>query len=246
MSEIELSFIIPLLNEEKNVTPLYDGLSRILRGLNKTYEIIFIDDGSSDGSWLRLRQLRAKNPVVSIVRFMKPYGQTAALTCGFGLARGETVVTMDADLQSDPEDIRKLLLKINEGYDVVASRRTNRRDPFFRTVLPSVIGNVFIRFFWRTELHDIGCTLKAYKSKVIKEISLFGEMHRFIPLLIDRNRYRVAEVEITHFPRTYGRSHYGFSRALKIVSDLLQLTLVKKSLRKAPTYIIQEQCLGSS
>jgi glycosyltransferase involved in cell wall biosynthesis len=218
--KVELSIVIPVFNEEENVGLLYDRLKAVLKELDKDYEIVFIDDGSSDNSFQVLKGLNKKNRDIKIIQFRKNFGQTAALAAGFDYARGEVIVTLDADLQNDPQDILLLLEKMNEGYDLVSGWRKNRQDPLLTRRVPSYFANCLISWFTGVGLHDYGCTLKAYKKEVVKNISLYGEMHRFIPALASWSGVSIAEVSVRHYRRKHGRSKYGLSRVIKVLLDL--------------------------
>lgn len=216
-----LSVVIPSFNEEENIKLLYPKLKSVLESLKKNYEIIFVDDGSTDKTDDFLRNICQDDENVKVVVFRRNFGQTAALSAGFDYAEGEVIVTLDADLQNDPEDIPLLLKKIEEGFDVVSGWRANRKDPFLTKRLPSYISNWLISLFTGVKLHDYGCTLKAYKKEVVKNIKLYGEMHRFIPALAEWVGASICEAEVKHFPRKYGKSKYGFSRIGRGLLDLL-------------------------
>ena len=217
----DLSVIIPVFNEEKNVKLLYAKLKSVLDTLAKKYEIIFVDDGSTDGTSYLLHQICQKDKDVKVIIFRRNFGQSAAISAGFDYARGDIIVTLDADLQNDPEDIPHLLEKVNEGFDVVSGWRIKRKDPLLTRRLPSYISNWLISLLTGVKLHDHGCTLKAYKKEVAKEIKLYGEMHRFIPALASWVGASICEVEVGHSPRRYGKSKYGVSRIGKGFLDLL-------------------------
>ncbi len=218
---IEISLVIPVFNEEESLPELYAQLGRVCPGLGKPYEIIFIDDGSTDGSFETLMRLRAGDPRVRIIRFRKNFGQTAALAAGFDLARGDVIVTLDADLQNDPADIASLLGKIDGGYDIVSGWRKDRKDRFLSRRLPSIMANGLISRFTGVKLHDYGCTLKAFRREVIKNINLYGELHRFIPAIASTMGVSIAEVEVRHRPRMKGKSKYNIMRTPKVLLDLL-------------------------
>jgi glycosyltransferase involved in cell wall biosynthesis len=182
-NDVFLSVIIPVYNEEESIQPLHERLMDALAPLTKTYEVIYVDDGSRDSSFPRLVEIAQQDEAVRVIRFRRNFGQTAAFSAGFDHARGEVIVTMDADLQNDPQDIPKLLEKMNEGYDVVSGWRVNRKDPFLTRRLPSVIFNWMIAAVTGVKLHDYGCSLKAYRREVIENLRLYGEMHRFVPAI---------------------------------------------------------------
>ena len=219
--EETVSVLIPVYNEEGNLSLLYDKLEAALQKTERAYEIIFVDDGSSDGSLEILLDLREKNPNVKIVSFARNFGQTAALSAGIDCSKGDIIIPMDGDLQTDPEDILPLLQKIEEGYDVVSGWRKDRKDPFWTRRLPSMIANKIISWIGGVHLHDYGCTLKAYKRDILKNIKLYGEMHRFIPIYAQWIGARVSEIPVRHFPRGSGKSKYGMNRIFKIILDLM-------------------------
>jgi len=216
-----VSVIIPLLNEEKNIPILYDELTQTLRKTGLDYELIFVDDGSTDSSLPILENIQQNDYYVKIISLRKNFGQTAAMSAGFDLAQGDIIIAMDADLQNDPADIPMLLAKINEGADLVTGWRYNRQDPFFSRKLPSKIANRIISFATGVHLHDYGCTLKAFKHEVIKTIKLYGEMHRFIPAIASAMGVTIAEVKVNHRARRFGTSKYGISRTLRVILDLM-------------------------
>jgi glycosyltransferase involved in cell wall biosynthesis len=218
---MNLSIVIPLYNEEKTVEPLYAQLKAALEGTGREYEIIIVDDGSTDGSFDVLKRLYEDDERLKVIRFRRNFGQTAAFAAGFDRSQGEVVITMDADLQNDPADIPLLLAKIEEGYDVVSGWRLPRRDPFLTRRLPSTTANWLISQVTRVHLHDYGCSLKAYRREVVKNVQLYGELHRFIPAIANWMGVSVAEVPVRHFPRRFGKSKYGFSRTARVLLDLL-------------------------
>lgn len=221
MCTLNVSVVIPLLNEEKNIPILYDELTETLRQTGLEYELIFIDDGSTDSSLELLEKLQQNDPCICVVSLRKNFGQTAAMTAGFDRAEGEVIIAMDADLQNDPADIPMLLEKINEGCDMVTGWRYNRQDPFFSRKLPSRIANRIISFTTGVKLHDYGCTLKAFRRDVIENIKLYGEMHRFIPAIASAMGVSIAEVKVNHRSRRFGTSKYGISRTLRVILDLI-------------------------
>jgi len=216
-----ISVIIPLYNEEESIPLLYEQLTATLEALGRSYEIIVVDDGSSDGSFECLQRLHEADPRLKVIRFRRNFGQTAAFAAGFDAAQGDVIVTLDADLQNDPADIPRLLAKIDEGYDVVSGWRVKRRDPFHRR-WPSHVANWLISHVTGVRLHDYGCSLKAYRREVIKGIRLYGELHRFIPAMASWMGVKVAELPVNHRARRFGRSKYGgLTRAIKVFLDLL-------------------------
>ncbi|HLK12715.1 MAG TPA: glycosyltransferase family 2 protein [Candidatus Binatia bacterium] len=217
----ELSVVVPVYDEEENVAPLVRELGAVLDDLARPAEIVAVDDGSADASFARLAALRAEEPRLRVVRLARNYGQTAALAAGVGEARGRIVVTLDADLQNDPRDIPRLLACLADGADVVQGWREQRRDAWLTRRLPSEIANRIISLVTGTRLHDYGCTLRAMRAEVAKELELYGELHRFIPALAADAGARVVELAVRHRPRTAGRSKYGLSRTLRVLLDLL-------------------------
>ena len=219
--EVELSIIIPIYNEEANIRPLCEQLKGALEGYDLSYEIIAVDDGSSDGSFGILKELHGQDKHLKVIRFRRNFGQTAAFAAGFDHSQGEVVVTMDADLQNDPADIPALLKKVAEGYDVVSGWRADRKDPFLSRRLPSMIANWLISQVTGVHLHDYGCSLKAYRREVIQGVQLYGELHRFIPALASWMGVSVTEIPVQHHPRRFGKSKYGISRTIRVILDLI-------------------------
>lgn len=218
---MKLSVVIPIYNEEENVQLLYDELKGVLRRIDRSYEIVFIDDGSSDRSLELLESIQQQDNHVVVVSFRRNFGQTAAMAAGFDYATGEVIVTMDGDLQNDPDDIPGLLAKMDEGYDLVSGWRFNRQDAFINRKLPSMIANKIISKVTGVHLHDYGCTLKIFHKEITKGIRLYGEMHRFIPAIASGMGSRIAEVKVNHRPRRFGTSKYGISRTIRVILDLL-------------------------
>jgi len=217
----DISVVVPVFNEEDNIELLYARLKQVLDNLGKNYEIIFIDDGSTDKTPTLLHQIHKRDKKIEVVVFRRNFGQTAAISAGFDYARGEIIVTLDADLQNDPKDIPQLISKIEEGFDVVSGWRVKRKDPFLSRKLPSHISNWLISLFTGVRLHDYGCTLKAYRREIAKDIKLYGEMHRFIPALASWVGASICEVKVRHHSREYGKSKYAFSRINRGFLDLL-------------------------
>ena len=226
---MDISVVVPIMNEESSLEELFKKLKDVLEKLSagepdkykKGYEIIFVDDGSTDGSFEILKRIAQKDEKVRVIKFRANFGQTAALSAGFKYALGDVIITIDADLQNDPEDIPKLLKKMDEGYDVVSGWRRNRHDPFLNRRLPSFFANKIISRITGVRLHDYGCTLKAYRKEIVGNIDLYGQMHRFLPALAKWVGASVGEVEVRHFPRKYGRSKYGISRTVAVILDLV-------------------------
>jgi glycosyltransferase involved in cell wall biosynthesis len=217
----ELSIVIPLYNESENIPSLYREVTDALTALGRSYEVIVVDDGSADDSFARLAEIHRQDPCWRIIRFRRNFGQAAGFAAGFAAARGQVVVTSDADLQNDPRDIGKLLTKLDEGYDIVSGWRTERKEPFLSRRLPSMAANRMISGATRVNLHDYGCSLKAYRSEVVKGIRLYGELHRFIPALASWMGVKVAEVPVNDRRRKFGKSKYGISRTFRVFLDLI-------------------------
>ena len=218
---LALSVILPVYNEEENIVELHQEIAAVLDTMEGQTEVIYVDDGSSDGTLERLQDLYAGDDRVVVVEFRRNFGQTAAMAAGFELARGKVVIAMDADRQNDPADIPKLLAKVDEGYDLVSGWRYERKDGFLLRLLPSRIANKLISWATDVRLHDYGCSLKAFRYDVVKQISLYGEMHRFIPALASAVGVRIAEVKVNHRPRVAGESKYGISRTFRVLLDLI-------------------------
>lgn len=231
-----ISVLIPVFNEEENVSPLCEKLTSVLNRIGKDYEVIFIDDGSSDETLSSLRPICKKDPRIKFISFSRNFGQTSALTAGIDFSKGKIIIPMDGDLQNDPEDIPALLQKIEDGYDVVSGWRKDRKDPFLKRRLPSIIANRIISFIGGVRLHDYGCTLKAYRKDILKNIRLYGEMHRFIPIYANWVGARVSEVPVRHFPRKFGSSKYGVNRVFKVVLDLMVIKFLLSYSQK-PIYV---------
>ena len=212
---------MPVLNEEENLPILHQRLTEALAGNGYSYEIIIVDDGSTDRSFNVMQALQARDDHLRIVRFRRNYGQTAAFAAGFDRALGDVVITLDADLQNDPADIPALMAKIAEGYDVVSGWRVDRQDRFLDRRLPSMVANRLIGWTTGVRIHDYGCSLKAYRRDVLTDVRLYGELHRFIPALAHAAGARVTEVPVSHHPRRYGKAKYGLSRTLRVILDIL-------------------------
>ncbi len=220
----ELSVIIPVYNEEKNIVPLYQELKEVLLTINITHELIFIDDGSNDASYALLCEIHHRDPLVKIIKFRRNFGQSAAMKAGFENAKGQIIITMDADLQNDPNDIPALLAKISdEDYDVICGWRHTRHDSFSKRI-NSKISNKFRTFLTGERIHDSGCTLRAYTRDSVKDIELYGELHRYIPTLLFWKGYRIGEIETHHRERKYGKTKYNWQRLAKGFLDLLVVT----------------------
>ena len=218
---MELSIVVPIFNEEENLEPLMAEIDSVLSSLEKSYEIIAVDDGSRDGTFEVLTRLHRNHPALHVIRLKRNFGQTAALAAGLAHVQGEIVVLMDGDGQNDPADIPALLAKIDQGNDLVVGWRINRQDPFLNRRLPSMIANRLISWTTRLKLHDYGCTLKAMRKEIARSLKLYGEMHRFIPAIAYERGAQVAEVGVNHRRRLHGRSKYSIMRTLRVMLDLL-------------------------
>jgi glycosyltransferase involved in cell wall biosynthesis len=233
--EVELAVIVPLYDEQANVPVLYERLREAAEALGRTYEIILVNDGSADRTGALIEALASEDDRVVAISFPRNFGQTAALLAGIDHARGRVLVPMDGDLQNDPADIRRLLEKLDEGYDVVSGWRKDRRDPWTK-VLPSRIANAVISRASGVRLHDYGCSLKAYRREVLEGVDLYGEMHRFVPIYATWRGARVTEIPVTHYPRTQGRTKYGLERVVKVLLDLIVVKFLTSYLTK-PIYV---------
>ena len=218
---MDISVVVPVYNEVENVPELYRQLIDVLEPIEKPFEILFVDDGSRDGSGPCMDRLAAADSRLKIVRLRRSYGQTAAMQAGIHMAQGRIVVTMDGDLQNDPADIPAMLTKIDEGFDLVHGWRKQRRDAFLNRRLPSLLANWLISRTTRFPIHDLGCTLKAMRREIAQELELYGEMHRFIPILAHQRGARCAEIVTNHRPRQFGVTKYGISRTFRVLLDLL-------------------------
>jgi glycosyltransferase involved in cell wall biosynthesis len=218
---LDLSIVVPIFNEEENVSALHREVVAALENREIEYELILVDDGSTDSSLRLLREIASRDRRVKLISFRRNFGQTAAMAAGFDAASGKVVIPMDGDLQNDPADIPKLLEKIDEGFDVVSGWRRDRKDAFINRTLPSILANSFISRMTGIRLHDYGCTLKAYRREVLDGINLYGEMHRFVPALVSQFGAKVTEISVGHRPRLHGTSKYGISRTMRVILDLL-------------------------
>lgn len=231
-----ISVTIPVYNEEKNIDKLYQGLKIVLDELKCEFEIIFVNDGSSDGSSGVLNQLAETDSRVKIIHFTRNFGQTAAMMAGFDHASGDIIIPMDADLQNDPRDIPKLIAKLSQGYDLCSGWRKDRKDSSIKRVLVSKVANQLVSKISGVRLKDYGCTLKAYRKKVIKGVRLYGEMHRFIPIYASWEGARITEIPVQHHPRIHGKSNYGLERTIKVLLDLIVITFLDNYAQK-PIYV---------
>lgn len=219
--KIDVSIVLPVKNEEESLKELHSKLTDELIKLGLEYEIIAIDDGSTDSSFKVLKELSQSDPRLKAIKFRRNFGQTAALSAGFHHAKGDVIITMDSDLQNDPADIPRLLEKINEGYDVVSGWRADRKDKFISRRIPSILANKLIVKMTGVNIHDFGCTLKAYRKDVVDNINLYGEMHRFIPALAKWVGAEITEIKVQHHARKHGKSNYGISRTTRVFLDLM-------------------------
>lgn len=217
----DISIAVAVYNEEESLPFLCEKLHAVMSGLGKTYEIVLVDDGSTDTSWKVVNEQARKYPNLKLVKFRRNYGQTAAMSAGINESDGAVLITLDADLQNDPADIPALLAKLDEGYDVVSGWRKDRQDAFINRKLPSMIANKLIGKLTGVHLHDYGCSLKAYRREIISDVRLYGEMHRFIPALCRWAGGTVTEMPVSHHARKYGKSKYGISRTMRVVLDLM-------------------------
>jgi glycosyltransferase involved in cell wall biosynthesis len=232
----ELSLFLPVLDEEENLRPMHAKIQAALDALGKTAEVIYVDDGSTDKSLSILRDLAAQDGRVRVISLRRNYGQTAAMSAGIDAAKGDILIPMDADLQNDPGDIKRLLDKLDEGYDVVSGWRKNRQDKLVSRKIPSQIANRIISWIGGVKLHDYGCSLKAYRREVIQDVKLYGEMHRFIPIYAWWAGARVTEIPVDHHARTMGKSKYGISRTIKVIFDLMTIKFMA-SYQTKPIYV---------
>ena len=218
----DISVVIPLRDEELNVVPLHEELTGVMGGLGRPYEIILVDDGSEDATFARLTEIRARDPRVRVIQFTRNFGQTAAFAAGFAHARGRFIVTSDGDLQNDPADIPRLLA-LAARHDIVCGWRRRRKDNFLTRHVPSVVANRLLGAVSGVRLHDNGCSLKVFRAEVVQPLKLKPGMHRYLPALASQLGNRVAEVEVNHRSRRFGRSKYGLSRTFRVLADLVHL-----------------------
>ena len=223
----EISIVLPTYNEEESVKPLYDKLNSTLKKLNKKYEIIFIDDGSSDNTYQNLLKLKKSDKNIKIIKFRSNFGQTAAMDAGFKAAKGKIIIEMDADLQNDPTDIPKLLNKIDQGFDVVSGWRYKRQDSFSKKIF-SKLAHELRRIFTGEKIHDSGCSLKAYRKECFDNLDLYGEMHRYIPAILKWRGFKITEVKVNHKRRQYGKTKYNLSRVYHGFLDLILVVFWQK------------------
>jgi glycosyltransferase involved in cell wall biosynthesis len=232
----KLSLFLPVYNEEESLPRLNEKIAEAMAKLGETYEVVYVDDGSSDRSLEWLRRFAAQDARIRVISFRRNYGQTAAMAAGINAARGEVLIPMDADLQNDPADIARLLAKLDEGYDVVSGWRKDRQDAFLTRTLPSRIANGLISRIGGVPLHDYGCSLKAYRRETLQDVQLYGEMHRFIPIYAAWAGARVTEIPVQHYARMAGESKYGLSRTIKVIFDLVTIKFMASYFTK-PIYM---------
>jgi glycosyltransferase involved in cell wall biosynthesis len=236
-----ISVTVPIFNEIDSIVPLHERVSIVLRSLGRPWELIFVNDGSTDGSTAALDKVAAEDPNVKVIHLRRNFGQTAAMMAGIDFARGEIIIPMDGDLQNDPMDIPRLLAKLDEGFDVVSGWRKGRKDARLTRNFPSWLANRLISVISGVHLHDYGCSLKAYHKSVIKDVKLYGEMHRFIPIYASWQGARVAEIPVTHHSRQFGKSNYGLGRTVKVMLDLIVVKFLATFAQK-PMYVFG--CVG--
>ena len=233
--KLDVSLVIPMLNEEESIRELSMRIIDVFKQLDKSFEIIFIDDGSTDSSSDTARELYGEDSRIKLIEFRKNYGKAAALAAGFKMAAGEIVITMDADLQDDPNEIPHLIGKIEEGYDLVSGWKKVRHDPFLKRHTSKVY-NYFTSVFSGIRLHDFNCGLKAYRAEVVKSMNVYGELHRYLPVIAHRNGYNVTEMVVTHHARKYGQSKYGIARFTRGAFDLMTITFLTRY-KKRPLHL---------
>ena len=221
--DIFLSIVIPIFNEEENIGILYTEITAAIQGIYRDFEVILIDDGSTDGSLRELKALNQKDQRFKVINFRKNFGQSTAISAGFDYCRGDIVVTLDGDLQNDPADIPRIVEKVIEGYDIVNGWRKDRKDKLISKKIPSFFGNKLVSFITKVKLHDYGCTLRGFKREVVKNLTLYGEMHRYIPAIASKMGIKSTEIPVNHRPRQFGKSKYGLSRTFRVVLDLISI-----------------------
>jgi glycosyltransferase involved in cell wall biosynthesis len=233
---MRLSVIVPIFNEAESVRPLYSQVCDVLEPLNDSWELLFVNDGSHDGTEQVLDQIAERDIRVKVIHFRRNFGQTAALMAGFNFAQGEIIIPMDGDMQNDPADIPQMIAKLDEGYDVCSGWRKDRKDEALQRNLPSIMANRLISFVSGVRLHDFGCSLKAYRREIVDGVRLYGEMHRFLPIYAKWHGARITEVIVQHYARTSGKSKYGIERVVKVLCDLIVVKFLDKFAQK-PMYI---------
>jgi len=231
VSEKDLSVVVPLFDEEVNLSQLYARIKPVMEDLSKSYEIIFVDDGSSDDSFSILEDLHTKDKTIKVIQLRRNFGKASALSAGFKYASGKVIITMDADLQDDPKEIPNFVKKLDEGYDLVSGWRFKREDPFSKTI-SSRLFNYLTSIFTGVRVHDFNCGFKAYRKEVIKDVSLYGELHRYIPVLAYWRGFKIGEIRVRHHPRIYGKSKYGIRRLFRGLTDLVTVIFLTKYMTK--------------
>lgn len=235
-SSLDLSLVVPIYNEYESIPKLLETITGVMTGLEYSYEVVCVDDGSVDGSADLLRELGRDYQNLSVLLLRRNYGQTAAMAAGFDYARGRVVITLDGDLQNDPADVPQLMAKLDEGYDLVSGWRKYRQDNRITRLLPSKIANWIIGRVTGVSLHDYGCSLKAYRAELVRDMNLYGELHRFLPALAFIEGARITEIPVNHYARQFGKSKYGLGRTFRVVMDLLTVYFMKRFLTK-PMYV---------
>lgn len=223
---MDLSIVVPLYNEFENVEELYYRIKAELQKLSLTYEVIFVDDGSTDGTTEKIMEMKESEPQLKLIILSRNYGQTEAMVAGIQFAKGEFIVTMDGDLQNDPADIIRIIIKLQSGYNLVCGWRQARKDNLFLRKIPSMIANAIISYMSKVKIHDLGCSLKGFKREIIDYINIYSEMHRFIPVIAASIGARIAEVPVTHRPRMRGEPKYDLSRAWKVLLDIIKVKVL--------------------
>jgi len=231
-----ISVAVPIYNEAGSIARLYEKVQGSLDKIGRPWELILVNDGSTDGSEELLDVIAAKDPRVKVIHFRRNFGQTAAMMAGFNFASGDVIIPMDGDMQNDPDDIPQMLAKLDEGYDVCSGWRKDRKDDAIQRNLPSILANHLISFVSGVRLHDFGCSLKAYRREIIEGVRLYGEMHRFLPIYASWHGAKIAEVAVRHYSRTSGKSKYGLERVLKVLFDLIVVKFLDKYGQK-PMYL---------
>ena len=229
-----LSIVVPVYNEEDNIRPLFEKIQTVCEAIGDAYEVLFVDDGSKDKTFAVLSELSKQEPQLVVLRFQENAGQTAAMAAGFEFARGQRIISMDGDLQNDPADIPKLLEKLDEGYDLVCGWRKERQDKFLTRRVPSIIANWIIGKVTGVPIHDNGCSLKAYRASIIKQVPLYGEMHRFIPAMSTVVGARITEIVVSHHPRRFGKSKYGLGRIWRVMLDIIAFKFIISVFTSSP------------
>lgn len=228
----KISFIIPTKDEQDNIAPLYKAIVLAVKKISERYEIIFIDDGSTDQTFSEIKKVRSKNRKVKLIKLRGNWGKSIALQSGFNIAKGEIIFTLDGDLQDNPSEIPKFIKKINSGYDLVSGWKKTRHDPLSKVIPSRILNNILIPFLTGVKIHDTNCGFKAYRSQVIKNITLYGELYRFIPILAAKQNFRIAEIEVKHQPRIHGKSKFGWQRNFKGLLDLMTVAFLTGYLRR--------------